>query len=564
MDPARELAQLGERVGELRAGALQQVLGLAVGLGLGDPQHQRQRDEPLLRAVVEVALEPAALVVAGRDDPGARRRELLPRLGVGQRERDQLGEVGDPLLGAGQERLRLGGRDHHRAPELPGQRDRRADRGGEAVVAQPGGVRPGHGAEVVDAGGPAGGPDPRRGGRAVERELRAGRDRLGAGRAPRALDRRRAVVLEPDHVGGGGTEEPGDLLGRDGEDALRVVLARDDDRDAPERRLLRGEVAQLLLVAAALRDVADVAGEHRRAAELGPRDPDLGRELAAVGAHRGQLERVVDHPPPARAQVAVEPVAVRLAQRRRDDQLGEVPADHVLRLVAEHLLGRAVDLDDVAGGVHRDDRVERRVEDRGLAGFGAPALDGLADPPAQARHRREQRVVGLALLLGEELDHAEDAGRAGDREGEGGVEAGLDRAGAARLVLVGLDVGDPGGAAAGVDRAGESLPRVEPGGVERLRRVPGGDPLERGPVELPQRAGVPLQRAADRLEDAAERGALVGRVGEDAGDRVLGAQEGLGVGLPGAHRVAGPSHIGEWCVSRSAPTRRRRRARPWG
>ena len=65
------------------------------------PQHQRERHEPLLRAVVQVALQPPALGVARRDDAGARGGELRARLRVGQRLRGQLGEVRDPLLGAG-------------------------------------------------------------------------------------------------------------------------------------------------------------------------------------------------------------------------------------------------------------------------------------------------------------------------------------------------------------------------------------------------------------------------------------------------------------------------------
>ena len=43
--------------------------GVAPDVGAEHPQLQRERDEPLLRAVVQVALEPAALGVAGRDDP---------------------------------------------------------------------------------------------------------------------------------------------------------------------------------------------------------------------------------------------------------------------------------------------------------------------------------------------------------------------------------------------------------------------------------------------------------------------------------------------------------------
>ena len=44
---------------------------------LGVAQRQSDRDEPLLGAVVEVALDPAALLVAGRDDPRARGLDLL-------------------------------------------------------------------------------------------------------------------------------------------------------------------------------------------------------------------------------------------------------------------------------------------------------------------------------------------------------------------------------------------------------------------------------------------------------------------------------------------------------
>ena len=48
------------------------MLGRLGDLVLGDPQRQRERDEPLLGAVVQVALQPPALGQAGLDDPGAR------------------------------------------------------------------------------------------------------------------------------------------------------------------------------------------------------------------------------------------------------------------------------------------------------------------------------------------------------------------------------------------------------------------------------------------------------------------------------------------------------------
>ena len=86
MDAARELAQLLQRVRELVARGGHELLGLggiAADVRADHPQLQRERDEPLLRAVVQVALEPAALGVAGRDDALARRLHLgEPGLGL--------------------------------------------------------------------------------------------------------------------------------------------------------------------------------------------------------------------------------------------------------------------------------------------------------------------------------------------------------------------------------------------------------------------------------------------------------------------------------------------------
>src|SRR6266513_2919985 len=64
MDAARELAQLRERLRELL-------------LRLREPQGEREGDEPLLRAVVEVALEPAAFRVRRLDDARARLADLM-------------------------------------------------------------------------------------------------------------------------------------------------------------------------------------------------------------------------------------------------------------------------------------------------------------------------------------------------------------------------------------------------------------------------------------------------------------------------------------------------------
>ena len=71
VDPARELAQLRERTRQLVARGRDQRLRrrrVAPDVGLDEPQLHRQRDQTLLGAVVEVALEPAPLGVARGDD----------------------------------------------------------------------------------------------------------------------------------------------------------------------------------------------------------------------------------------------------------------------------------------------------------------------------------------------------------------------------------------------------------------------------------------------------------------------------------------------------------------
>ena len=107
MQAARQLAQLLERAAELVAGAVEhRAQRRVVGHAAGRQAHgERRRHQPLLGAVVQVALQAPALGVAGLDDAHARGGELLARLGVGDRLGREVGEVGDPELGLGREGL---------------------------------------------------------------------------------------------------------------------------------------------------------------------------------------------------------------------------------------------------------------------------------------------------------------------------------------------------------------------------------------------------------------------------------------------------------------------------
>ena len=131
MDPAGQLAQLVEALGELVLRLREQLAGGGRVLAqrrLDQAQVERDGDQPLLRAVVQVALQPPALGVAGLDDARAGGGELLVRLGVGDRLRDQLGEVAEAPLGALGERRGRAGPGGERPPQAAADEDRRRDR----------------------------------------------------------------------------------------------------------------------------------------------------------------------------------------------------------------------------------------------------------------------------------------------------------------------------------------------------------------------------------------------------------------------------------------------------
>ena len=101
MDPAGELTQLLERERELLARADEQLMGGVAGhsqAATGRGAATAKRDEALLGAVVQVALETPALGVARLDDPRPRAGELLAGLLVRERERHQLRELADAVL----------------------------------------------------------------------------------------------------------------------------------------------------------------------------------------------------------------------------------------------------------------------------------------------------------------------------------------------------------------------------------------------------------------------------------------------------------------------------------
>ena len=105
VDAVRELAQLLDRDLELVGRRREQLVDLGVcfraELALRAPELERQRHEPLLRAVMEIALDPAALLVRRGDDARPRllhRLELRPDLGMEARVHEREARRGGDRL----------------------------------------------------------------------------------------------------------------------------------------------------------------------------------------------------------------------------------------------------------------------------------------------------------------------------------------------------------------------------------------------------------------------------------------------------------------------------------
>ena len=223
------LGQLGPRLGQLTGDAVP-----------GGPQLEAERDELLLGAIVEIALDPAPHLIARRDDTPARRHQVGAPLDVGDRGGDQFGEPGEALLGACLQGSGPVRGDHHQAPH-PAVHDDRVT-GHRPEIRLPGdGIGPAgsrggvvdaswlprvqhHRGHVVAAGGIPG-PD---------------LEVLGPA-APGCQPDDGAVRLIPEDLRGAGVRQPADLLGYHGEDpALRG--ARGDERGHPAQRgLLAGQ-----------------------------------------------------------------------------------------------------------------------------------------------------------------------------------------------------------------------------------------------------------------------------------------------------------------------------------
>jgi len=103
VDAAGDLAQLVDHPVELVGDPADLHLEIGdVGRlgGLDQAQLEAQRDQSLLDAVMQIALNPAPGLVVVGGDPGPGRGELGAAVGVGDRGADELSEIGHALFGA--------------------------------------------------------------------------------------------------------------------------------------------------------------------------------------------------------------------------------------------------------------------------------------------------------------------------------------------------------------------------------------------------------------------------------------------------------------------------------
>ena len=197
-------------------------------------QLDREADQALLRAVVQVALELAARGVGRLDDPRARLLELDARVDVGDRLPDQLGERVQALLGVGGERL-IGAPGRDRAPQLALDVDRRAHAGPHPELADLLRVRAFEVGVGVGAGRTAGALDLLHHGAGIELDRGGHLERLQPGRGPVAEHGRGARAVEAGGHRRVGLEVPRDLARDEVQHVLGRGVAGDQRRHAPQR-----------------------------------------------------------------------------------------------------------------------------------------------------------------------------------------------------------------------------------------------------------------------------------------------------------------------------------------
>ncbi len=122
MDAARKVAKLAKAVVEMFPRPVEDAPRrgpVMVQTLVQDRELERGRHKPLLRAVVQIALDAPPCLVGRRDEPRPRRGQFLARFGVFDRLCNELGEGGNAVLGPCGHPGGVGPRRRYRAPQPP-------------------------------------------------------------------------------------------------------------------------------------------------------------------------------------------------------------------------------------------------------------------------------------------------------------------------------------------------------------------------------------------------------------------------------------------------------------
>ena len=213
------------------------------------------------------------------------------------------------------------------------------------------------------------------------------------------LVQHRDVVRQPQLVDRHGVKFVGRVLilrhggtvDRKDSQRFEVVDPHRGGRAFKERPITLLRRAQRFLRPLALGQVPQERAEGPFVAHPNRRDAQLDGELAPVPTQRGQLQAPIQNRTNARFGEMAQSAPMRLAQRRRDDHLGQWPSGRLHGRPSEHRFRLRIPSRDVAEGIHGDVRVERGSHDRAQPRLGALALDGVAD------HARQQLAFDASL-----------------------------------------------------------------------------------------------------------------------------------------------------------------------
>jgi hypothetical protein len=234
---------------------------------------------------------------------------------------------------------------------------------------------------------------------------------------------------------------------------------------------------------------------------------------------------------------------MRLAQGRRDDEVGHLSPQGLIAREAERVLGGRVPLANAPVGVHADDGIQGSAHDAVLDRFrdahglvSAAALGVLADLTAKRLHEVQKLAVGLRAALGQELHDAERLVAADDGKREPALQAAVRGGLPTQEARVTGEVVHPDRLAGAQRLAGKAGVR----GQDHLDVGPSqwSGPLRVGlphalaaqesvPVERPQRPELPSAVSGDGHQDVVGGGAQRLRAGQDA-DHLLQQVRGTG------------------------------------